>query len=44
MLNSILRKESGGQLVMPVWALMLAFIESLYSIEYMVNAPCIFVD
>lgn len=43
MLNSILGKESGGQLIMPVWALMLAF-SSLHSIECMVNAPCVFVD
>lgn len=33
-----------GQLIMPVWALMLAFIESLHSIEYMVNAPYVFID
>lgn len=44
MLNSFLGKESGGQLIMPVWALMLAFIESLHSIEYIVNAPYVFVD
>lgn len=43
MLNSILGKESGGQLIMPVWALMLHLLSS-HSIECMVNAPCVFVD